>query len=91
MCSLIANGLLTFVQKGYQYEEFFDDKKHVVYFENVEDLIIKIKYYSKSFNDRSSIGYNGKKRYFDLFENSTVTKYMIEKFLKLKILIKKYG
>tara|TARA_Y100000768_G_C23922687_1_gene655802 strand:+ start:162 stop:1208 length:1047 start_codon:yes stop_codon:yes gene_type:complete len=82
LCSLISNGLLTFVQNGYHYEEFFDDKKHVVYFENVEDLINKIKYYSKSFNDRSSIGYNGKKRYFDLFENSTVTKYMIEKMFE---------
>ena len=84
LCSLIANGLLTFMQKGYQYEAFFDDKKHVVYFENHEDLIDKIKFFSKSFNDRSAIGYNGKKRYFDLFENNTVTKYMIEKIFEFE-------
>ncbi len=82
MCSLIANGLLTFMQNGYNYEEFFDNNKHVVYFENEDDLLDKIKYFSKDFKKRSEIGYEGKKRYFELFENNIVTKYMIEKILE---------
>ena len=85
ICSLLANGLLTFLQKNYQYEDFFENKIHAIYYENHEDLIENIKYYSKNFKDRSSLAYEGKKRYFDLFENNLVTKYMVEKIMDNKI------
>ena len=48
ICSLIANGLLTFLQKGYDYEDFFENKKHVLYFDDENDLLDQIKYYSKN-------------------------------------------
>ncbi len=84
ICLLIANGLLTFLQKNYNYEDFFENKKHAIYYENHLDLIDYIKFYSKNYKQRSEIAYNGKKRYFELFENNLVTKYMIEKILDKK-------
>lgn len=85
ICSLIANGLLTFLQKNYKYEDFFDNKIHAIYYDNYLDLIENIKIYSKDFKQRCKIAFNGKKRYFELFENTIVTKYMIEKILERKI------
>jgi len=85
ICLLIANGLLTFLQRGYSYEDFFDDKKDAVFFEDHNELVDLIKFYSKDFQKRSEVAFNGKKKYFELFENNIVSKYMIEKILNLKI------
>ncbi|WP_440634161.1 glycosyltransferase [Candidatus Pelagibacter sp. HIMB1485] len=85
ICSLIANGLLTFLQKGYSYEDFFEDKKEAVFFEDHNDLEYLIKLYANDFKKRSEVGFNGKKKYFKLFENHIVSKYMIEKILNQKI------
>ena len=82
---LIANGLLTFLQNNYSYQDFFEDKKEVIYFDTHEDLSEKIKYYSKNNQERSDIAMKGKLKYFDLFENVLVTKYMVEKILDSKI------
>ena len=82
---LISNGLLTFLQNGYSYQDFFEDKKDVIYFNSSEDLSEKIKYYSKNNNERCKIAHNGRLKYFDLFENTLVTKYIVEKILDLKI------
>jgi len=82
---LISNGLLTFLQKGYSYEDFFEDQKDVVYFDTSKDLSDKIRYYSKNDNKRCEIARNGKLKYFNLFENVLVTKYMVEKILDRKI------
>ena len=85
ICLLIANGLLTFLQKGYSYEDFFEDKKEAVFFNNHNELTDLIKFYAKDYESRSEIALNGKKKYFKLFENNIVTKYMIEKILNFKI------
>lgn len=85
ICLLIANGLLTFLQRGYSYEDFLEDRKDVIYYDDHNDLSDYIKFYSKNNNDRSKIAFNGKEKYFKIFENTLVTKYMIEKILDYKI------
>jgi hypothetical protein len=85
ICLLIANGLLTFLQRGYSYEDFLEDRKEVIYYDDHNDLSDYIKFYSKNNNDRSKIAFNGKEKYFKIFENTLVTKYMIEKILDYKI------
>ena len=85
ICLLIANGLLTFLQRGYSYEDFFDDKKDAIFFEDHNELVDLIKFYAKDFKKRSEAALNGKRKYFELFENNIVSKYMIEKILNLKI------
>ena len=86
---LMANGLLTFLQKGYSYEDFFESGKEAVFFDNNDDLSELIKYYSNNFPERSKIAYNGKIKYFELFENTCVSKYIVEKILDYKITNKK--
>ena len=85
ICLLIANGLLTFLQRGYSYDDFLEDRKEVIYYDDHNDLSDYIKFYSKNNNDRSKIAFNGKEKYFKIFENTLVTKYMIEKILDYKI------
>ena len=70
---------------NYFYQDFFEDKKEAIYFDSNEDLSEKIEYYSKNNQERSNIAMNGKLKYFDLFENVLVTKYMIEKYLNLEL------
>ena len=83
--SLIGNGLLTFLQKNYSYEDFFEEDKEVVYFDNHEDLSDKIQKYSSDNKSRMLIAKNGKKKYFDYFENILVARYMLEKILNLNL------
>jgi len=85
ICSLIANGLLTFLQVGYSYEDFFEHRKDVIYFNDHLELNDYIKYYSTNYKDRSKIAFNGKETYFNICENTLVTKYMVEKILDYKI------
>ena len=73
------------MQKGYFYEDFFEDKRDVLFFNNAEDLRDYIIYYSKNFKERSLIASNGKKKYFELFENQIVANYIIEKILDQNI------
>ena len=68
LSSLIANGLLTFLQKGYFYEDFFEDKRDVLFFNNAEDLRDYIIYYSKNFKERSLIASNGKKVFWIIWK-----------------------
>ena len=89
ICSLIANGLLTFLQKGYSYEDFFDDNEHVIYFSNHDDLKEKIQFFSNNFEHRSKIAEKGKNRYFELFDHKLVTKYMINKIFNIQMTEKK--
>tara|TARA_B100000963_G_scaffold358882_1_gene384653 strand:- start:793 stop:1839 length:1047 start_codon:yes stop_codon:yes gene_type:complete len=86
---LMANGLLTFLQKGYSYEDFFENKKDAVFFDDKEHLSELIKFYAYNFSERSKISYNGKMKYFELFENTCVSNYIVEKILDYKITNKK--
>tara|TARA_X000000368_G_C22471987_1_gene468158 strand:- start:191 stop:526 length:336 start_codon:yes stop_codon:yes gene_type:complete len=85
ICSLISNGLLTFLQTNYSYEDFFENKKEAIYYTTYDEVIEGIKKYSKDYKLRSEIAFNGKKRYFQLFENNLVTKYMMDKIFDKKI------
>ncbi len=89
ICSLIANGLLTFLQKGYSYEDFFEDGLDVVYFESHEDLQEKILLYTQDFKNRAKIAESGKKKYFELFDNKLVTHYMLKKIFDARLTGKK--
>ena len=67
ICSLLSNGLLTFLQRGYHYEDFLEDGIDAIYFDKTNDLTDDIKYYSKNFKKRSEIAFNGKSKYYELF------------------------
>ena len=78
IASLIGNGLLTFVDKKTKLGDFFNSKEIILY-ENLGDLSSKIKYYKKNDKARNLIAKNGKRKYFKLFNELKITKYIIDK------------
>ena len=80
IASLMGNGLLTFIDKKTQIDDFFN-KNEIVLYDNINDLSKKIKFYKKNPNLRKKIAYLGKKKYFKLFNELRTTKYIIDKSL----------
>ena len=87
IASLVGNGLLTFVDKKTELDDFFN-KNEIIFYNNIDDLADKIKYYKKNERERVRIAKNGKKKYFKMFNEQKITKYIIDKsFGKKSILI----
>tara|TARA_B100000902_G_C27298915_1_gene911652 strand:+ start:305 stop:2422 length:2118 start_codon:yes stop_codon:yes gene_type:complete len=80
IASLMGNGLLTFVDKKTQLSDFFNNNE-IVYYNNINDLANKIKFYKTKNSLRKKIAHNGKKKYFKLFNELKISKYIIEKSL----------
>ena len=80
IASLMGNGLLTFVDKKTDMDDFFN-KKEIIFYENITDLSDKIRFYKKNDSLRKKIASAGKKKYFKLFNELTTTKYIIDRSL----------
>jgi len=80
IASLMGNGLLTFIDKRTQMNDFFTSKE-IVFYNNISDLSEKIKFYKKNEKSRIHIAKNGKKKYFKLFNELKTTKYIVDKSL----------
>tara|TARA_B100001057_G_scaffold487494_1_gene570314 strand:- start:522 stop:2642 length:2121 start_codon:yes stop_codon:yes gene_type:complete len=78
IASLLGNGLLTFIDKKTQLDDFFINEKEVIFYNNIEDLASKIKFYSKNNRLRKKIAQKGKTKYFKLFDGNKVSKYIID-------------
>jgi len=77
IASVMGNGLLTFIDKKVGLSDFFN-KKEIVFYSSINDLSDKIKFYSKNDKIRSKIGKNGKTKYFKLFNETKISKYIID-------------
>ena len=80
IASLMGNGLLTFIDKKTQINDFFNNNE-IIFYNNINDLSEKIKFYKKNEKSRIQIAKNGKKKYFKLFNELKTTKYIIDKSL----------
>ena len=80
IASIMGNGLLTFIDEKVQMNDFFN-KNEIIFYKNIDDLADKIKFYSKNDQIRIKIARNGKKKYFKLFNELKITKYIIDKSL----------
>ena len=80
IASIMGNGLLTFIDEKVQMIDFFN-KNEIIFYKNINDLSDKIKFYSKNENIRKKIAKNGKKKYFKLFNELKITKYIVDKSL----------
>jgi len=81
--TLMANGIMTFIDIKTNYSDFFDDKE-IAFYKNVNDLSNQIEKFKGNINLINKISRNGKKRYFQLFNNSIVSDFILHKTLKLK-------
>ena len=77
IASIMGNGLLTFIDKKVKMNHFFSNKE-IVFYSSIDDLSQKIKFYAKNDKSRIEIAKNGKKKYFKLFNEKRVAKYIID-------------
>ena len=80
IASLMGNGILTFIDKKTMLGDFFN-KNEIIFYKNIRDLADKINFYKKNDKARIKIATNGKKKYFQLFNEKVMTKYIIKKSL----------
>ena len=80
IASLMGNGLLTFVDKKTQLNHMFN-KNEVVMYTNINDLTEKINFYKKNDHLRKKIASAGRKKYFKLFNELNIAKYVLNKSL----------
>jgi len=84
IASLMGNGLLTFIDKKTQLNDFFDNNE-LIFYNNLNDLVDKIIFYKKNDKLRKKIAYNGRKKYFKLFSEIKTAKYIVDTSLGKKI------
>ena len=80
IASLMGNGLLVFIDKKVEMDNFFN-KNEVISYDSINDLASKIKFYKKNDNLRKKIAKKGKEKYFKLFNETKIAKYIIDKSL----------
>ncbi len=82
LASYMGNGILTFIDKKTQYENFFN-KDEMCFYESVSDLrdqVLELKDNDEKIN---RIAKKGKEKYFKLFNNNIVSNYILHKTLNL--------
>ena len=75
--SLIGNGLLTFIDYKKKFNHFFNNNE-IIFYHNKYDLSEKISYYKENSNSSKKIAKNGQKKYFKLFNEIEVAKYIVD-------------
>ena len=83
IASIAGNGILTFIDKKTELDQFFSNKE-MIFYDNISDLADKINFYKKNDKLRKRIAYNGKKKYFKLFNEKKITKYIIDRSIGKK-------
>ena len=81
--SLIGNGLLTFTDKAYQFNDFFNDDE-MVFYSDINDLNEKLIFFKKNDLQRNKISQNGHKKAHKIFNNKLITNYIINKIFNFK-------
>ena len=84
IASLMGNGLMVFIDKKVGMNNFFNSDE-IVSYNNINDLADKIKFYKKNDKSRIRIAKKGKEKYFKLFNEVKISKYIIDKSLGKKV------
>ena len=77
IASIMGNGLMTFIDAKVQMQDFFNNNELIIY-NDINDLSEKIKFYAKNDRLRIKIAKNGKRKYFKLFNETIISKYIID-------------
>ena len=78
IASLIANGIMTFIDRKTQYQDFFSSDE-MGFYSSVDDLINQLEKLNGNINKINTISKNGKRRYFSIFDNSIVADFIVHK------------
>jgi len=74
--SLIGNGLLTFIDYKKKFNHFFNSNE-IIFYHDKYDLSDKINFYKRNSNLAKKIAQKGQEKYFRLFNEIEVSKYII--------------
>ena len=83
IASLMGNGLLVFIDKKVEMRNFFNSNE-IISYNGINDLADKIKFYKKNDNTRIKIAKKGKDKYFKIFNETKISKFIIDKSLGKK-------
>ncbi len=84
IASLMGNGLMVLIDEKVKMNNFFNSNEIVSYYD-INDLADKIKFYKKNDRSRIKIAKKGKEKYFKLFNEVKISKYIIDKSLGKKV------
>ncbi len=84
IASLMGNGLLVFIDRKVKMSDFFNSNE-IVSYNHIDELAEKIKFYKKNDRSRIKIAQKGKKKYFKLFNEFKIAKYIVDKSLGKKV------
>ena len=77
IASIAGNGLLTFIDKKTELNNFFNNNE-MIFYDTIDDLADKVNFYKNNDKQRKLIANNGKKKYFSLFNEKKITQYIID-------------
>ena len=83
IASLMGNGLMVFIDQKVNLTNFFSPSEIVTY-NDIDDLADQIKFYKINDKSRMKIAKKGKNKYFKLFNERKISKYIIDKSLGKK-------
>ncbi len=78
IASYMGNGILTFIDERVKYQDFFSENQ-MLFYKNENDLIDKILDIKDDTDKINRISRNGKKRYFEIFNNLVVSDFIINR------------
>ena len=78
IASLMANGIMTFIDDKVQYSNFFNSDE-MGFYKDVDDLLNQMDKLCGNINKINRISSNGKKKYFNIFNNSIIADYILHK------------
>lgn len=84
VASLLGNGLLTFIHKKYEYNDFFNNNE-IIFYNNINDLNKKILYFKNKPKLLKEIASNGYKKAHNIFNNKLISEFIVKKSMNLKI------
>jgi len=80
VASYMGNGILTFIDERVKYQDFFN-KNQMLFYKNENDLVEQILDIKDDIQKINKISKNGKKRYFELFNNLIISDYIVSNAL----------
>ena len=78
IAQLLGNGLLTFIDEKTYFRDFFTENE-MIFYKNIDELTYKLNKYKRDKKKRIEIARNGKKIYFENFNSTLVSQYILNK------------
>ena len=78
IASLVANGIMTFIDDKVGYSHFFSSDE-MGFYKNVDDLLEQMDHLNGDMNKINRISQNGKRKYFSIFNNCIIADYILHK------------